>query len=131
MPPRHASPVARLMDNPVVANGLSLVSWVVVSQVMVLATYGAFASVVRSNKPPVNRATCTCDCFDAAFKNGYGSEGYKSIYFNIDEAMPLLVSWTALFVVLGVIAFRTLLEHLVLGRMRWSFFGLFLGTVCE
>lgn len=131
MPPRYSSSVARLMENPVVSNGLSLASWLVISQVMVLVTYAAFSSIVRSDKPTPDRSTCECDCFDAKFKNGYNARGYKTIYFNVDEMMPVMVSWTALFMVLGVVAFRTLLEHLLLGRMRWAFFGLFLGTVCE
>lgn len=114
-------------------NGFSLVGWIGISQALALIAYHAFASVVRARPetPPVNRQTCDCACFDTKFKNGYDADGYKSIYFNLDETTPWLISWTVLYFVLAVVAFRTLLDTLLSGRMRWPLFALFLGTICE
>lgn len=39
---------------------------------------------------PVNRSSCTCDCWDGFYRGPYGRGGYKTFYFNYDKQMILI-----------------------------------------
>eukprot|EP00003_Mantamonas_plastica_P023290 TRINITY_DN4164_c1_g1_i1.p1 TRINITY_DN4164_c1_g1~~TRINITY_DN4164_c1_g1_i1.p1 ORF type:complete len:242 (-),score=35.34 TRINITY_DN4164_c1_g1_i1:58-783(-) len=71
-----------------------------------------------NNRPYiVDKRSCTCDCWDGAFKIGYDRGGYKMIYFNMEfpTLQLFLVTWAGLYLVQ-----RTLfnLFHMLIYRPR-------------
>jgi hypothetical protein len=66
----------------------------------------------RASRAPVDRQTCTCDCWDTRFKAEHGFGGYKTLYFSFDERLPYLAAWTALCAALAASALRTIARAL-------------------
>jgi hypothetical protein len=62
----------------------------VVVIVAVIFPFSFFPKAVQ-----VNRDTCSCTCFDRAMKEGYESEGYKSLYINWDREAVILTLYTS------------------------------------
>ena len=79
--------------------------------------------VVHADAPLVDRSTCSCPCWDGAFKNGHsrdtGGTFYKSVFFNVDEQMGHIVMIAVGGVMALHIAVRTTVNLIWNRRIRW------------
>jgi hypothetical protein len=82
-----------LAESPAAREVATLATGVAVA-VSTVAMMGAVFEHSPSRRP-VDRATCDCTCWDAAFKNGYGTTGYKTAHVSFDERLPALAAWLA------------------------------------
>jgi hypothetical protein len=70
-------------------------------------------STIAKFKTPVDRSACTCDCFDGVFKAEHNHQGYKSIYFNMDECTGFLILFSlSMILYFGFIIKRLLLSFI-------------------
>ncbi|KAI8501793.1 PREDICTED: uncharacterized protein LOC109477293 [Branchiostoma belcheri] len=95
-----------LLDSTTPRPGLRWKSWIKSPKVLgfassafflVFVNYLHFGVVLKTwspQKPPVDRESCTCPCWDTIFKGTYqmGISGYKHMYFNITP--QALKMWT-------------------------------------
>jgi hypothetical protein len=66
----------------------------------------------------VDRTSCDCTCWDAAFKNGYRVAGYRTAYFSFDERLPALSAWLAVALLLSTWLVRHTMMTILSGEAR-------------
>ncbi|XP_025107411.1 uncharacterized protein LOC112572096 [Pomacea canaliculata] len=81
------------------------------------------------NKPPVDRSTCSCSCFDTVFRGSYenpGNVGYKHLYFNTTANMAKMWLLTVVFLLLFYESLRYLYKLWQRScSVRWGFLLLY------
>jgi hypothetical protein len=119
-PPRSptsaTSRIRELMASKFAASFMSVAAFVATGLAIVGITISGMAAVFAYSPSlrDVDRSTCDCTCWDGAFKNGYKTEGYRTMYFSFDSRLQTLLLWVATFFLLA----QCLVRHMV--RSYWA-----------
>lgn len=77
----------------------------------------------------VDRESCTCSCWDGAFKNGYSTAGYRTVFFSLDERLIAVALWPAAYFLLALALARAAATTLAAGEARLPFAAVLLAQV--
>uniref|UniRef100_T1J3S7 Uncharacterized protein n=1 Tax=Strigamia maritima TaxID=126957 RepID=T1J3S7_STRMM len=80
---------------------------------------------------PVNKTTCTCNCWDSTFKSNYeaGTPRYKHVYFNITSNSLKMWAVTILAILLFYETIRKTCHLMSERRLRRSMLVLFVASI--
>ncbi|XP_035662434.1 uncharacterized protein LOC118406485 [Branchiostoma floridae] len=101
---------------------------------LVLINYAHFGVLLRyfwPEKPPVNRESCTCQCWDTIFKGTYetGMGHYKHLYFNVTSQTLKIWTVTVAAVMLTYECVTYVVHVALTSKIRASMFVLLLAVV--
>ncbi|XP_050403665.1 uncharacterized protein LOC126819581 [Patella vulgata] len=94
---------------------------------------GVFYSMIWvPDKPPIDRSSCTCSCFDTIFRGRYeapGAVSYKHVYFNATKETFKIWIFTVLFVLMTYESIKYLYKLCRVGKVRKTMFVLYLANI--